>query len=474
MENLLLWAFYIFTFYAFLPGLISRTFGFRVFQKGNKSRQIALTFDDGPDVKYTPQLLDLLSQYGVKATFFVVGTHAEKYPELVKRMHDEGHCIGIHNYVHRSNMLMRPGTVQRQIELTSDAIERTTGQKPMFYRPPWGVVNLFDFSAKRLQIILWSSMFGDWRKSVGVEKLTKRMMKRMRGGEVFLLHDCGQTFGADEEAPGTMLIALERFLKSAAESGFDCVRVDEMDGFKRKQPITLPLYKRLLIGLWLSWEKVFHVLARLDTLETEEPIFHIRKRNYSGKPVMLRDGEEIREGDAYVELHFDNQRLKEFSLASRSSLHLAIRFVRAVEQALPLMASRLAADPEYQGAKALLGISMIHRGSEHLGFDVKDMPPGLFAKATKVYLRILLSVLHPQGTKRVQQDRAPDKKKASRAGETLMPKMIWMSTGVLMDKYSVANPRNKVQAEAVHSGAHRVNLSVAPTVADSLEKTTAL
>ncbi|KHF34701.1 Peptidoglycan-N-acetylglucosamine deacetylase [Paenibacillus sp. P1XP2] len=96
MQTLLLWLFYISSFYAFIPGLITRIFGFRVFRRGSTEHAYALTFDDGPDPQYTPQLLDLLKKYDAKATFFVVGSHAEQNPELVKRMYDEGHLIGIH------------------------------------------------------------------------------------------------------------------------------------------------------------------------------------------------------------------------------------------------------------------------------------------------------------------------------------------------------------------------------------------
>lgn len=70
METLLLWLFYISTLYAFIPGLITRIFGFRVFKHGTSDKEFALTFDDGPDPKYTPQLLDLLKRHGAKATFF--------------------------------------------------------------------------------------------------------------------------------------------------------------------------------------------------------------------------------------------------------------------------------------------------------------------------------------------------------------------------------------------------------------------
>ena len=112
MENLLVWGFYFLTLYAFLPGLVSRLFGFRVFKKGITNREIALTFDDGPDPFYTPLLLDLLARHGARATFFVVGSHAERHPELLQRMRDEGHIIGIHNYVHKTNWLMRPGRLR--------------------------------------------------------------------------------------------------------------------------------------------------------------------------------------------------------------------------------------------------------------------------------------------------------------------------------------------------------------------------
>lgn len=215
----MLWGFYILTFYAFLPGLISRTFGFRVFKRGHVKNEISLTFDDGPDPKYTPLLLDLLAKYDAKATFFVVGANAEKYPELLRRMSDEGHVIGIHNYVHKTNWLMRPREVRRQINLTSDIIRKATRTIPVYYRPPWGIVNLFDFSRLGyLQIILWSSMFGDWRRRVGVRRLTKRMLKKLRPGEVLLLHDCGTTLGADSDAPANMLEALEVYLKAGTQS----------------------------------------------------------------------------------------------------------------------------------------------------------------------------------------------------------------------------------------------------------------
>lgn len=229
METLLLWLFYISTFYAFIPGIISRIFGYRVFRKGKGNREFALTFDDGPDPRYTPQLLDLLKRFNAKATFFVVGANAERHPELIRRIYDEGHLIGIHNYVHKTNWLMRPATVRRQIERTSDIIYDITGERSTYYRPPWGIVNLFDFSKRRhVQIVLWSAMFGDWREHQGSERLAKKMLSRLNPGEVMLLHDSGTTLGADPEAPKNMLIALEQTLVEAGKRGLRSIRIDDM------------------------------------------------------------------------------------------------------------------------------------------------------------------------------------------------------------------------------------------------------
>lgn len=177
MQTLLLWLFYISSFYAFIPGMISRIFGYRVFRKGTGLNEFALTFDDGPDPRFTPLLLDLLKKYDAKATFFVVGSNAERYPELIRRIHAEGHLIGIHNYVHKTNWLMRPATVRRQIQRTNDIIYNIIGERSTYYRPPWGIVNLFDISKRRqVEIVLWSVMFGDWREKLGAQRLTEKCL----------------------------------------------------------------------------------------------------------------------------------------------------------------------------------------------------------------------------------------------------------------------------------------------------------
>src|SRR6476646_3328751 len=98
MREKLLWGILIFlAIYMFIPWVLTRIFGIGVFRKGRVRREVALTFDDGPDPEYTPQLLDLLKKHNVKATFFVLGQKAELNPDIILRIHEEGHQIGIHN-----------------------------------------------------------------------------------------------------------------------------------------------------------------------------------------------------------------------------------------------------------------------------------------------------------------------------------------------------------------------------------------
>ncbi|MEK3987228.1 polysaccharide deacetylase family protein [Paenibacillus sp. VTT E-133280] len=434
MQTLLLWLFYISTFYAFIPGMISRIFGFRVFRKGTGQNEFALTFDDGPDPRFTPLLLDLLKKYDAKATFFVVGSNAERYPDLIRRIHGEGHLIGIHNYVHKTNWLMRPATVRRQIQRTNDIIYNIIGERSTYYRPPWGIVNLFDISKRRqVEIVLWSVMFGDWREKLGAQRLTEKMLARLNPGEVMLLHDSGTTLGADPGAPENMLIALELTLQEAQKRGLRSIRVDDMIKMAEKSPIRrLSFSKRVLVGLWLAWEQVFQVLFQLKTINPADPFMHYRMRKYQGEPVELGDGTLLSKGDKVIELHIDNRQLFELGIHSRSSAQLAIRMIRRMEKGLPMLAEVIADDVNLAQAKALYGVSMINRGPEKFGFSVHDLPDGIFARSTKFYLKILLSVIHPDGGARLKE-----------RSEVLVPKLILMPVSELFKKMNKQLPHDE-------------------------------
>jgi peptidoglycan-N-acetylglucosamine deacetylase len=479
MEIILWIGFYLFSFYALLPAIISRIFGFRVFLRGRTEREIALTFDDGPDPDYTPKLLDLLKRYGAKGTFFLVGSHAEQWPEVVARIHEEGHVIGIHNYVHHSNWLMRPRTVKRQIHRTSDIIKRITGIRPHYYRPPWGIVNIFDYRRLgHLQIVLWTSIFGDWRKRVGVDRLYRRMRQKLRPGEVFVLHDCGRTFGANHDAPAQTIEALERILEDGRLAGYRFVGVDEMialtdnyntassadpkvvtDSNSNSMPNDSPAskpqpahsigpLKKALVRLWMLWENLFHFLFRLQPVGVGDS-FNYRIRKYSGPAVELRDDKRLKPGDYVMEMHFDNRMLFELAMNSRSSVHIAIRLIRETEGILPYLARALDDAPNGEKVVALFGVSMIHRGSEGLGFQTFEMPKGIFAWMTNLYLRFMLSVINPEGGKRVKD-----------YGVRLTPRMLVMAREDLLS-WKQRNGKQRPSRSA-HTEVHQTAVVVEP------------
>lgn len=231
--------------YMALPFFITRICGFGVLRKGKPTARIALTFDDGPDPRYTPQLLDLLQEHGVKATFFVLGSKAEQHPDLTKRIYLEGHQIGIHNYTLLPNWLMTPGQVrERHVERTADIVERIVGERPVLYRPPWGIVNAGDWFSlrKSYRIVLWSVMGWDWTRGTDAERLTRRLMRNIKPGSIVLLHDSGDTAGADEAAPQHMLKSLREVLAKLRLQGYQCVRVDELQGqpYAGRSPMVRP------------------------------------------------------------------------------------------------------------------------------------------------------------------------------------------------------------------------------------------
>ncbi len=220
--------------YTIIPTLFMRFFSWGVLNKVRVPGKLALTFDDGPDPNYTPKLLDLLQRYHAKATFFVVGEFAEQYPDLVRRMVREGHEVGTHHYRHLSTWLLTPVDVKRQCYWASEVVQRITGQKPYYYRPPWGHLNLFSYwSAKPFRLVIWSAILGDWNIRLGSERLLKRLRRRSRDGAIIVLHDCGKTPGAHPNAPGNMLVALEQFLEEK-QNAYDFVTIRELDPMQKE------------------------------------------------------------------------------------------------------------------------------------------------------------------------------------------------------------------------------------------------
>lgn len=105
------------------------------------SKQVAITFDDGPHPIYTPQLLEGLRKRGVKATFFVIGENAEQYPDIIRQMQEDGHLIGNHTMHHVAINKMSMEEAEMEVGAANDVITEITGERPEYLRPPYGECN---------------------------------------------------------------------------------------------------------------------------------------------------------------------------------------------------------------------------------------------------------------------------------------------------------------------------------------------
>lgn len=152
---------------------------------------IALTFDDGPHPKYTPMILDILKEAGVPATFFAIGINVELYPELVKRIVNEGHELGNHTYNHNHAGKMSSENLKADIAQCNDAIEKITGQKPRYLRPPEGVCNqkLREICGEEdMTIMMWCVDTRDWAHTP-VAEICQNVRRNTKTGSIILMHD---------------------------------------------------------------------------------------------------------------------------------------------------------------------------------------------------------------------------------------------------------------------------------------------
>ncbi len=153
---------------------------------------VALTFDDGPHPIYTPQVLDILKRYKVKATFFLIGERAERYPEIAHQIVIEGHEIGNHTYSHPNNLPKKSlDEIRREIEMGAAAIERVTGVRPRLFRPPKGFLNYRVLTAAQLEgytLVFWT-VSADHKDAPTPEAMANRVLKLVHPGAIILMHD---------------------------------------------------------------------------------------------------------------------------------------------------------------------------------------------------------------------------------------------------------------------------------------------
>lgn len=155
-------------------------------------RVLAMTFDDGPHPTNTPRLLDILKQRNIKATFFLIGRSAKTYPQIVRRIVEEGHEIGNHTWSHASLTSRSDEQIRKELQMTEDALVAAAGYRPHIVRPPYGAINArikqLMFSDFGYANIMWSVDPQDWRRP-GVSVVTNRLVNGAHKGAILLAHD---------------------------------------------------------------------------------------------------------------------------------------------------------------------------------------------------------------------------------------------------------------------------------------------
>jgi peptidoglycan-N-acetylglucosamine deacetylase len=192
-----------------------------------KAKVVALTFDDGPQPTYTPRILKILRSAKVKATFFMIGRQARRYPALARAVRADGNVIGNHSLGHKSLAEASRATVVEQVAGGASAIKAATGIKPFWYRPAGGSLSNLVYEiaqANDERVIVWSLDPDDWKRP-SPAALVKLVVSQVRSGSVVLLHDGGGN-------RTNTIAALPEIIAKLRAQGYHFITLDQMFAVK--------------------------------------------------------------------------------------------------------------------------------------------------------------------------------------------------------------------------------------------------
>jgi peptidoglycan/xylan/chitin deacetylase (PgdA/CDA1 family) len=189
-------------------------------EENSKNFQVALTFDDGPSSVTTPKILEILARHGARATFFLTGSNAERYPGIVRRMDRERHEIGNHTFCHFDLLRCDRRTLEWQISAAQNSIERIIGFRPKIFRPPYSRISETVRSAlktKGLKVIMWNVSPEDYLE-ISPQDIADRVSSQVKPGDIVVMHDYRwQT-----------VMALDEILNGLKKKGLQAVTVSEL------------------------------------------------------------------------------------------------------------------------------------------------------------------------------------------------------------------------------------------------------
>lgn len=203
-----------------------------VYRRGNRGDPwVAITFDDGPSPEFTPRILDILSERSVPATFFMVGEHVKRYPELARSVAERGFEVGNHTWSHLNVPTASTQTLYDELLRTTGIIWQETGEYPQFSRPPRG---LYDGRFRRLAellgqpVVLWSVSSRDWRLGRSADAIVREVVGAAKAGDILLFHDSGALIRDEGASREATVLALPRVIDGIRAKGLEFVSLSQL------------------------------------------------------------------------------------------------------------------------------------------------------------------------------------------------------------------------------------------------------
>ena len=199
-------------------------FGFRT-----KDKSICLTFDDGPHPVFTPKILEMLSKYNVKVTFFISGNKIQSYQNIVERTINEGHDVGNHGFSHRNFIFKSSKFIRSEISRTDELLRSCGANGEITFRTPYGrmsIKTLFILSKLKKKIIMWNVPTKDF-KATNSNMIVKKILKKIKPGGIIVVHDAGKLIESDVDRTYT-IEAVKQIIEELQTAGYRFKTISEM------------------------------------------------------------------------------------------------------------------------------------------------------------------------------------------------------------------------------------------------------
>lgn len=201
-----------------------------IYRVKTDKKWVVLTFDDGPSPEWTPQILDELRNEKIKAVFFMIGHHVQKYPQIAQQVAEDGHTIGNHGYAHSVMLYYTPAEIEEEILYTEYVIKKFTGQTTKYFRPPkaWVRKNIKDkIKSMGYTIILWSLNSKDW-VSFNHKSMVRYISQNIQNGDILLFHDSGNVATTEGGNRRQTVKAISLLVRTLKNKGFEFVSIEDL------------------------------------------------------------------------------------------------------------------------------------------------------------------------------------------------------------------------------------------------------